>query len=137
MSATNEGTVSALPAYGVARLVAELQRGGYEVAAVHAADMDFAIISGYLVPAGRFAERQIDLGLPAPPDYPNRVGSSIHIRATPQLLEYENVSGVRNIIASALGPDWRYWSHQFPWAGERDGSARRLLAHVASIFERA
>lgn len=137
MCVTNEGSGAAIPAYGVARLEAELQRMGYEVAAVQAADMDFVIISGYVVPAGRFADREIDFGLPAPTDYPNRVGSSIHIRATPQLLEYENVSGVRNIIPSPLGPDWRYWSHQFPWTGERDGSARRLLTHVASIFERA
>ena len=77
------------------------------------------------------------MALPAPPDYPRSAGASIHVRADPQLLEYENVPNVRNIIQSPLGPGWRYWSHNFIWAGERERSAARLLAQINAIFERA
>jgi hypothetical protein len=41
-----------------------------------------------------------------------------------------------NIIASPLGPEWRYWSHNFNWGGERERSAARLLFQVNAIFER-
>ena len=85
---------------------------------------------------GRFAGRVIELGLPAPPDYPRSVGASIHVRAEPQFLEYGKVHKVRNIIKSPLGPEWRYWSHNFNWTGERERSAARLLAQVNSIFDR-
>ena len=123
--------------YGPARLLAELQSMGYDVSHVRAGDLDFVIIREYEVQFGRFAGRVIDLGLPAPPDYPRSVGASIHVRAEPQLLEYGNVPNVRNIIQSPLGPEWRYWSHNFNWAGERERSAARLLAQINSIFDRA
>ena len=44
-------------------------------------------------------------------------------------------SGVRNVIPSPLGPDWRYWSHNFGWTGER--STRELMAQVNRIFHDA
>ena len=99
--------------------------------------LDFAVISAYEVQLGQFAGRVVELGIPAPRDYPKSVGSSIHVRAEPQLLEYGNVPNVRNVIVSPLGPEWRYWSHNFNWAGERDRSAARLFAQINSIFERA
>lgn len=124
--------------YGPDRLVAELQQLGYGATLVLGqGGAPFAVIPEYEVPMGRFAGRLIGLGLPATPNFPQSVGASIHIRAEPQLLEYENVPNVRNIIASALGPEWRYWSHQFNWTGERERSAARLMAQVAAIFDRA
>lgn len=123
--------------YGPARLLKELQELGYDAQLVRAGGLDFVVIAGYEVPHGRFAGRVIDLGLPAPPDFPRSVGSSIHVRATPQLLEYQNVPNVRNIKDSALGAEWRYWSHNFNWAGERERSAARLMYQVNTIFARA
>ncbi|HEV2149801.1 MAG TPA: E2/UBC family protein [Longimicrobiaceae bacterium] len=123
--------------YGPERLLRDLGEIGYEVERVTGADGNvYAVIRGFVVPVGRFADRVIDLGLLAPPDYPRNVGSSIHVRATPQLLEYGSVPGVRNIIQSGLGPEWRYWSHNFGWgAGER--STRRLLSQINRIFAHA
>ena len=123
--------------YGPSRLLAELKAMQHDATLVRAKDLDFAILQEYEVKLGRFAGRVIDLGLPATPDFPRSVGASIHVRADPQLLDYGNVPNVRNIIESPLGPEWRYWSHNFNWAGERERSAARLLAHVNAIFERA
>lgn len=122
--------------YGPARLLAELIELGHTAELVRAGDLDYAIIRGFDVPVGRFAGRRIDLGLPATPDFPRSVGASIHVRADPQLLEYQNIPNVMNIITSALGSDWRYWSHNFNWSGERDRSAARLLYQINGIFDR-
>jgi len=123
--------------YGPERLLTDLREMGYEVERVtDAGGNAYAVIRGFVVPVGRFADRLIDLGLLAPPDYPRNIGSSIHVRATPQLLEYGSVPNVRNIIQSGLGPEWRYWSHNFGWGtGER--STRRLLSQINTIFAHA
>lgn len=130
--------------YGIDRLVAEIAASGYE--SVHKTEvkpagstevLHFAVIPDYEVQVGRFAGRVIALGLPAPADFPRSVGASIHVRADPQLLEIEHVPNIRNIIASPLGPDWRYWSHNFNWGGEREKSAARLLTQINAIFDRA
>lgn len=123
--------------YGPGRLLAELVALGHKACLARAGELDFAIVSGFDVQVGRFTGRTIEVGLPATPDFPRSVGSAVHVLANPQLLEFEHVPGVRNIIASPLGPAWRYWSHNFNWAGERERSAARLMAQVNSIFERA
>lgn len=129
--------------YGVERLISELRALGYGATAVRGQQpgsteiLDFGVIEGYEVQLGRFVGRVIQLGLPAPPDFPKSVGASIHVCADPQLLEYGQVANERNIQQSALGPEWRYWSHNFQWSGERDRSAARLLAQINGIFERA
>jgi hypothetical protein len=122
--------------YGPSRLLSEIIELGHEAELARAGDLDFAIMKKYEVAFGRFAGRMIDLGLPATPDFPRSVGSSIHVRAIPQLLECQNIPNVMNIIASPLGPDWRYWSHNFNWAGECNRSAARLLYQINGIFER-
>lgn len=123
--------------YGPARLLNELIELGHDAELIAVGDLNFAVLRKYEVGFGRFTGRTIDLALPATPDFPRSVGSSIHVRATPQLLELQNIPNVMNIIASPLGPDWRYWSHNFQWTGECDRSAARLLYQINGIFERA
>lgn len=120
--------------YGPERLYAGLRDLGFEVREEVAANgTRFAVIEGFTVPCGRFMGRTIDLGLQATPDFPRTVASAIHVRADPQLLDYGDTKpGVRNITKSALGPEWRYWSHNFGWNGEK--SARRLLSQINTIF---
>ena len=78
----------------------------------------------------------IDLGLIIPPDYPRRVHSSIHVKATPQLFEKtDTIPGVRNIINSGLGLEWRYWSYSFKTAPE--GTAKHLMSQINGVFKRA
>ncbi len=124
--------------FGIARMLRELEAVGVEATATRREDQDYAVIERYQIDGGRFAGRHIGLGIPAPPDYPNTVGASIHVRAAPQLHEKtDNVPNVRNIQDSALGAEWRYWSHQFPWPATVEQPIVRLLAQIASIFERA
>ena len=122
--------------FGPERLLQELLEIGYAAEPRRAGDLEFVVITNYLIQMGRFQDRVIDLGLPGTPDFPRSVGSSIHVRATPQLIETQNVPNVMNIIASPLGADWRYWSHNFNWEGERERSGARLLAQVNTIFAR-
>jgi hypothetical protein len=123
--------------YGPDRLVCELRDLGFAgVELVNASDGNkFAIIRNYEITLGQFTGRIIDLGIPATADFPRTVGSSIHVRAIPQLFEKHSVPNVRNIIDSSLGNEWRYWSKNFGWAEER--SARRLISQINEVFKNA
>lgn len=123
--------------YGAPRLIHDLREIGHEAVEIVAPDGSrFAAISRYAVSVGRFLGRVIDLGIPATPDFPKTVGSAIHVRATPQLFDFaDTVPNVRNITQSALGVEWRYWSHNFQWQEER--SARRLMSQINTIFANA
>jgi hypothetical protein len=120
--------------YGLPRLIEELGALGYQVQEVTASGGEkFAVISPFVVPGGRFARRTIDLGLQGTADFPRTVASAIHVRAAPQLYDTgDSLPNVRNIQPSVLGAEWRYWSHNFGWQGER--SARRLLSQINGIF---
>jgi hypothetical protein len=123
--------------YGLSRLLHELRELGYAVDEAVAQGTRFAILSAFQVPCGQFADRVIDLGIPATPDFPRTVASSIHVRAEPQLFDYGDTQpGKRNIIRSPLGPEWRYWSHNFQWRGQ-DRGARRLMSQIHGIFSHA
>lgn len=125
--------------YGPERLLAELQKLGYDVEKVMGADgSTYVVFPSYDVPAGQFAGRSIGLALFATPDFPNSVHSSIHVKANPQLYEpAQNIQNVRNVQPSGLGPDWRYWSKNFNWQNETEKTARRLMARITTIFEHA
>ena len=95
----------------------------------------YAVFKGYEVEIGRFAGRVIDLALHALPDYPRMVHSSIHIKADPQLLEKTDTApGIRNIVDSGLGADWRYWS--FSLKANPNDTALNLLTQINGIFKR-
>jgi hypothetical protein len=125
--------------YGPERLHQELCDLGYLAERVTAdGGAEFVVIPGFEVPLGRFAGRTIDLGIVATADFPRSVAPSIHVRATPQLLELGNVPHVRNVTKSVLGPEWCYWSKNFPWRGERaERSAARLMHLINGVFDNA
>ena len=120
--------------YGPARLIDDLRVLGYDVQEVTTSGGDkFAVVASFKIPGGRFVDRSVDLGIQATPDFPRTVASAIHVRAVPQLYEMsDSLPNVRNIQASALGSEWRYWSHNFGWQGER--TARRLISQINGIF---
>ncbi len=122
--------------FGPQRLFADLREIGHVVLEIEAGAEQFAVIPEFVVPCGRFVARIIDLGLQATNDFPRTVASAIHVRADPQLFDYADTQPkVRNITKSALGPAWRYWSHNFNWKEER--TARRLLSQINGIFAHA
>ena len=123
--------------YGPERLRADLEALGFEVELVTGDDRNtYAVIREFEVPLGRFAGRIIDLAITATADYPRSVAAAIHVRAQPQLFEKsDSLPNVRNITDSGLGPEWRYWSKNFGWNGER--TTRCLISQINKIFHDA
>jgi hypothetical protein len=133
----NTPTPVSFTGYGPERLISELSALGYNAELVKGSDNNtFAVIPNFEVPLGKFAGRIIRLGILATADFPRTVGSSIHVLASPQLLDFgDSVPNVRNITNSALGPDWRYWSNNFAWTEGK--TTRRLLSQINGVFEHA
>lgn len=123
--------------YGPDRLQEDLTDLGHEdVAIVEAGGKHFAVIPDFEVLSGQFADRVIDLAIPAPDNYPQRIGNSIHVRADPQLFDYEDSKrDERNIKESPLGDEWRYWSHRFDATGEN--ATRKLMSKINGVFHHA
>lgn len=123
--------------YGSEQFLKDFEEIGYTAELVKGNDgQTYAVFKEFEIEIGKFSGRVIDLGLMIPSDYPRRVHNSIHVRATPQLFEKtDTISGVRNIIDSKLGPDWRYWSHRFTSVPE--GAAIHLLSQINGVFKRA
>lgn len=123
--------------YGSERFLKDFEEIGYAAEIVKGADgKDYAIFKEFEIEIGKFSGKVIDLGLIIPPDYPRRVHSSIHVKATPQLFEKtDTIPGVRNIIDSGLGLEWRYWSHRFNSIPE--DTAMHLMSQINGVFKRA
>ena len=123
--------------FGPDRIRADLTAIGFPAEPASAHDgTPFVVIPGFEVPCGRFVGRVIDLGLQATADYPLTIAAAIHVRSDPHLLDIsDTVPGRRNIIESALGPEWRYWSHNLGWSEPKTG--RRLISKVNKVFEDA
>ena len=118
--------------FGPEKLIAGLHELGMNPERVEVPGCTFAVIREYLVEAGRFDGKVVDLGLQCTADFPMTVHSSIHVKANPHLFPFGNIQNVRNIQPSLLGPEWQYWSKNFNW--RNDGTVRRLLSQINRIF---
>lgn len=122
--------------YGPERLLHDLRELGHQAELVNVGGHFFAVLRDYEVGLGKFVGRRIDLGLQATPDFPNTVAAAIHVRSSPHFYDVsDSCANFRNIQPSALGDEWRYWSHNFGWGAEK--SARRLMSQVNKIFQDA
>lgn len=122
--------------YGSECFIKEFTELGYSPEIIKGIDnQTYAIFKEFEIEIGRFSNRVIDLGLIIHPNYPRIVHSSIHVKANPQLLEKsDSLRGVRNIIDSGLGPDWRYWSFAFKAVPE--DTAKHLMSQINGVFKR-
>ena len=122
--------------FGVERLVEDLKSLGFNNVTVieDKANNVYALIPKYQIPAGSFAGRFIDLAIPAPSQYPQQFGASIHIKAEPPLVEKVPVHNVRNVIDSDLGTDWQYWSYRFN-VGPMNPTAE-FISQINGIFRK-
>jgi hypothetical protein len=124
--------------FGIERLLQDLKDIGFANAEPISDNNNaqYVVLKNFEVPVGRFAGRIIDLAIPAPSDYGRNVGSAIHVRSSPHLLDKpDSVPGVKNIVESALGGDWRYWSHRFIYhPGE---TTQRLMYQINSVLRYA
>jgi hypothetical protein len=124
--------------FGIERLLQDLKDIGFANAESisDSNSAQFGVLKNFEVPVGRFAGRIIDLAIPAPADYGRNVGSAIHVRSSPHLLDKpDSIPGVKNIVESALGSDWRYWSHRFIYQPEE--TTQRLMYQINSVFRYA
>jgi hypothetical protein len=123
--------------YGSECLIKDFTDLGYQPELVIGIDgQTYAVFKEFEVPIGRFSGKIIDLAIMVPPDYPRMVHSSIHVKTNPQLLEKtDTIPGVRNIIDSGLGTEWRYWS--FAFKAESEDTAKHLMSQIAGVFKRA
>jgi len=122
---------------GINRLIHDLQQMGFaNVSTQQGADgLQYAVISGFEIPAGNFTGRTIDLAIPAPNDYPRSFGASIHLKANPHLVPFGNIPNVRNVINSpALGPEWQYWSYRFNL--KQNNPSSELISQINEIFRK-
>lgn len=120
--------------FGINRLLADLNLLGYNPEAIKdSSGLAYALIPSFVIPAGRFEGRVIDLAIPALEDFGRLVGSSMHIRSEPVLMDYQNVPNIRNVIASNLGPDWRYWSFAFKFSP--GDPTQYLLTQIITILK--
>jgi len=119
---------------GINRLLADLKLLGYNPEAIKdSTGLAYALIPFFVIPAGRFEGRVIDLAIPAPEDFGRLVGSSMHVRSEPVLMDYQNVPNIRNVIASNLGSDWRYWSFAFKFSP--GDPTQYLLTQIITILK--
>ena len=122
--------------YGINKFLIDLSVLGFNAEKLTGTDnQNYAVIRNFDIPLGRFQGRIIVLGIPVPNDYPRLIGTSIHIRSVPQLLEYtDTIPNVRNIITSALGSDWRYWSFRLEVAP--GNTTLNVIHQIHGIFQR-
>jgi len=121
---------------GVDRLQSDFLELGYDDVqqARDANGVCYAIIPDFEIPVGSFAGRRISLAIPAPANYPQGIGASVHIKAEPILVEKGQVQDVRNVCDSALGGDWQYWSYRFVLV--QANPAAELMSQIHGIFKR-
>ncbi|MBS0646938.1 MAG: hypothetical protein JSR97_10175 [Verrucomicrobia bacterium] len=118
---------------GIERLVEDLTELNFSVSKIKDSNnQEYAVINGFEIPAGTFVGRIINLAIPAPPDYPRSFGPSIHINQ--HLVPFGNIPNVRNVINSALGNDWQYWSFRFNVKPSNPTS--ELLTQINAIFRK-
>lgn len=122
--------------FGVERLVKDLIDLGFsEVSTIKDSGNNiYALITNYEILAGNFAGKEIKLAIPAPAQYPQLLGASIHLCSEPHLVEFGSIPNVRNVIASPLGAEWQYWSYQFKIGAINPTS--ELLSQINEIFRK-
>lgn len=83
------------------------------------------MLNGYTVPLGRCAGDRVDLALAI--DYPYTPPVGLHIHA-----QYSAI-GLNNVLQSALGADWQYWSRRYAdWRSDR--SPRAVVAYINRVL---
>ncbi|HEX8520903.1 MAG TPA: E2/UBC family protein [Tepidisphaeraceae bacterium] len=118
---------------GVERLIADLQAVGFTVEGpVESGKRKWAIVKKYLITAGPFRGRVVDLAIPAPPDYPATPPGGIYISPQIARLGHLNVHDRSNETKDLPG-EWQYWSRPAAkWDASKGGKC--LQAHWVAIF---
>ncbi len=89
----------------------------------------------YLIPTGRFANHQINLGFIIPSDFSLTPPSGLHI--SPRLLPLQpgGVHPTGGIHESPFGPEWEYWSRPIQHWNSTQRTVRDVMAHIRHLFD--
>ena len=121
---------------GIDKLLYDLAELGYNnlQKAKDTNGLDYAIIKDFEIQLGSFAGKLIDLAIPAYTDYPRSFGSSMHTKADPHLVPFENLPNRRNVVPSLLGDQWQYWS--FGFRVKPTNPTSELISQINEIFRK-
>jgi hypothetical protein len=90
----------------------------------------------YIIPSGRFADKEIKLGFAVPGDFPVSPPTGPHISP---MLRPKNTEVKTHpeggIHDSPFGTEWQYWSRPLNHWGETSRTARDVMAHVRHLFD--
>jgi len=87
----------------------------------------YIVVCNFAIPCGPLAERACDVALARCQTIPYVVPPAIHTR--PALVRMD-MTGPLKTQASALGPDWQYWSRRF----DRVPTPQAVWTHVLTVF---
>lgn len=124
--------------FGIDRLIADLRALGYpDVETIQdPGGNSYALLKSFEVSVGRFSGKIVDMAIPGPNDYGRVVGSAVHFRSIPHLLDkQDSVPQVKNITDSQLGSEWRYWSHRFEFYDE--DPTKHLMLQINGVLRHA
>jgi hypothetical protein len=105
-------------------------------------DRDDCVVFDYMVESGRFATKQVRLGLIVPPDFPNstptgpHVSPCIHPFATGGTHPTGGIHQQHSVpFESGAGGKWQYWSRPFPgWAQEKK-TVSVYMGHIWKLWD--
>ncbi len=122
--------------YGIEKIFSDIKQLGFNVEKINnVRGVDYVVIREFMISVGKFIGKVIDLAIPVPIDYPRTCGSCIHVKSQPHLLDKrDTLSGIRNIIDSPLGDEWRYWSFRFQISHAHP--TQDLISQINGIFRR-
>lgn len=86
--------------------------------------VQYTVVRDYQIPAGSFVGRTCDVAIACCAGQPYVVASAVHTR--PALLPM----GTHATQASALGPDWQYWSRRF----DRPPTPQAVWTHIITVL---
>ena len=90
----------------------------------------------YIIPVGKFAEKEISLGFAVNDDFPLNPPGGLHV--SPCLLPHKTQGGSHptcGIHNSPFGSSWQYWSRPFPEWAKTKRDIRAYMAHVRHLFD--
>lgn len=86
------------------------------------------LVFTYEIPLGGRRGTTVRVGLAAPQDWPLSCPPGPHI--SPRIGHPDG-----NVHASALGPDWEYWSRPFNGWAQGERTFRRYMSHVRALLD--
>lgn len=85
----------------------------------------------YIIPIGKNSGKTVELALQVPNDFPMNCPPGPHFRST-CILDW--VEPNKNIHASPLGSEWKYWSRPFPDWNRTQKTVKSYFAHIKNLL---